>query len=240
MLPRGRLRGSQEGFATLREGFATWIAVSNRNGSLGLAFPLLYVVRMRSALTENPRMARAVGTVPRPCSRRSSPRAPRRPPVSTVGISDQKVEEMNGSGPRMTTQTDRDDSLVAALRRGDPTAAEDLVAAYGDRASRLANRITGNAQDAEEAVQDAFLSVIRKIDSFRGDATFRSWVYRIVANAAYLCCRRHRRPGSPDRAADGAQRGDRGAVRRLPRRRGAARHRGTPAPGDRRDPRPHS
>jgi hypothetical protein len=48
MPPRWRLLGSQEagcGFATLREGFATWIAVSNRNGSLGLAFPLLYVVR---------------------------------------------------------------------------------------------------------------------------------------------------------------------------------------------------
>jgi hypothetical protein len=49
--------------------------------------------------------------------------------VSTVGISDQNAEEMNGCGPRMTTQTDRDDPLVAALRRGDPTAAaEDLVA----------------------------------------------------------------------------------------------------------------
>jgi hypothetical protein len=47
MLPRWRLLGAQEtgcGFATLREGFVTWIAVSNRNGSLGLAFPLLYVV----------------------------------------------------------------------------------------------------------------------------------------------------------------------------------------------------
>ena len=147
-------------------------------------------------MTENPRMARVVGTAPRPCSRRSSPRAPRRPPVSTVGISDQKVEEMNGSGPRMTTQTDRDDSLVAALRRGDPTAAEDLVAAYGDRASRLANRITGNAQDAEEAVQDAFLSVIRKVDTFRGDATFGSWLYRIVANAAYQRCRSRRGRGA--------------------------------------------
>ncbi|HET9469757.1 MAG TPA: sigma-70 family RNA polymerase sigma factor, partial [Usitatibacter sp.] len=72
---------------------------------------------------------------------------------------------------------------MAALRRGDPTAAEDLVAAYGDRASRLANRITGSAQDAEEAVQDAFLSVIRKIDSFRGESAFGSWIYRIVANA---------------------------------------------------------
>jgi len=60
----------------------------------------------------------------------------------------------------MTTRIDQDGSLVAALRRGDPTAAEDLVTVYSDRACRLATRITRNAQDAEEAVQDAFLSVI--------------------------------------------------------------------------------
>src|SRR3989442_815123 len=100
---------------------------------------------------------------------------------------------MQRKGPRMTTRIDQDGPLVAALRRGDPTAADDLVATYGDRACRLATRITRNAQDAEEAVQDAFLSVIRKIDTFRGDATLSSWIYRIVANAAYQCCRRRRR-----------------------------------------------
>jgi len=93
----------------------------------------------------------------------------------------------------MTTRIDRDGSLVTTLRRGDPTAAEDLVSAYGDRAYRLATRITCDPQDAEEAVQDAFLSAIRKIDSFRGESAFRSWLYRIVANAAYQCCRRRRR-----------------------------------------------
>src|SRR5438477_11228775 len=97
------------------------------------------------------------------------------------------------SSPSMTTRIDRDGSLVAALRRGDPTAAEDLVAAYGDRACRLATRITGNPQDAEEAVQDAFLSLIRKIDTFRGDSAFGSWLYRIVANAAYQKLRGQRR-----------------------------------------------
>jgi RNA polymerase sigma-70 factor, ECF subfamily len=103
---------------------------------------------------------------------------------------------MNGSDPSITTRIDRDGPLVAALRRGDPTAAEDLVAAYGDRAWRLAMRITGNAQDAEEGVQDAFLSVIRKIDTFRGDSAFGSWLYRIVANAGYQCCRRRRGRGA--------------------------------------------
>jgi RNA polymerase sigma-70 factor, ECF subfamily len=103
---------------------------------------------------------------------------------------------MNASSANMTTRIDPDGPLVAALRRGEPTATEDLVAAYGDRACRLATRITGNAQDAEEAVQDAFLSVIRKIDTFRGDAAFGSWLYRIVANAAYQRCRTRRARGA--------------------------------------------
>lgn len=96
----------------------------------------------------------------------------------------------------MTTRIDRDGSFVTALRDGDPTAAEDLVSAYGDRAYRLATRITCDPRDAEEAVQDAFLAAIRKIDSFRGESAFGSWLYRIVANAAYQCCRRRRRRGA--------------------------------------------
>jgi RNA polymerase sigma-70 factor, ECF subfamily len=83
------------------------------------------------------------------------------------------------------SRADRDGQLLQALRRGDPTAAECLVARYGDRAYRLASGITRSAPDAEEAVQDAFWSVIRKIDTFRGESAFGSWVYRIVANAAY-------------------------------------------------------
>ena len=79
---------------------------------------------------------------------------------------------------------DRDAELLEALRRRDATAAERLVATFGNRAYRLAIGITGNQQDAEEAVQDAFSSVIRKIDTFRGDAALGSWIYRITANAA--------------------------------------------------------
>jgi len=100
--------------------------------------------------------------------------------------------ERNRPAPPVPTRTDRDGSLVAALRRGDPMAAERLVTTYGDRAGRLAMRITGSAEDAEEAVQDAFLSVIRKIDTFRGESAFGSWLYRIVANAAYQRLRARR------------------------------------------------
>jgi RNA polymerase sigma-70 factor, ECF subfamily len=85
---------------------------------------------------------------------------------------------------------DRDEGLVEALRHGESSAAERLVATYQDRAYRLAIRIARNAQDAEEIVQDAFLTVIRKISTFRGESAFGSWLYRIVANGAYHKLRR--------------------------------------------------
>ena len=94
------------------------------------------------------------------------------------------VERPIESTPR-ERRTDRDHDLLGALRRREPTAAEYLVSRYGERAYRLASGITGNGQDAEEVVQDALWTVLRKIDSFRGESAFGSWLYRIVANAAY-------------------------------------------------------
>ena len=85
----------------------------------------------------------------------------------------------------MAKRLDPDKELLTALREREPTAAERLVATYGGRAYRLATRITGNVQDGEEVVQDAFWAVVRKIDSFRGESAFGSWLFRIVANAAY-------------------------------------------------------
>jgi RNA polymerase sigma-70 factor (ECF subfamily) len=98
------------------------------------------------------------------------------------------MPELTLGDPRRSV--DRDADLVEALRRQETGAIEALVALYGDRVYRLAVRITGNQHDAEEAVQDAFLSVVRKIDTFRGDSAFGSWVYRIVSNAAYEKVRR--------------------------------------------------
>jgi RNA polymerase sigma-70 factor (ECF subfamily) len=93
------------------------------------------------------------------------------------------VDEQRPLFPRKAV--DRDAALVDQLRRAEAGAAEALVSTYGDRVYRLAIRITGNASDAEEVVQDALWAVSRKIDTFRGTAAFGSWVYRITANAAY-------------------------------------------------------
>ena len=91
------------------------------------------------------------------------------------------------------TRIDPDRELLAALQRQDPAAAELLVARYSDRAYRLAVGITRSPRDAEEAVSDALWSVVRKIEMFRGDSTLASWIYRIVANAAYQKIRRQAR-----------------------------------------------
>ena len=89
----------------------------------------------------------------------------------------------------MTSATDArmdpDAGLVEALRRDDPDAAERLVQTYGNKVYRLALRITGSREDAEEAAQDALWSIARKVDMFKGDSAFGSWIYRIAANAAY-------------------------------------------------------
>jgi len=87
---------------------------------------------------------------------------------------------------------DPDAALLAELRRGAAGAAEWLVDAFGDRVYHLAMRITSNASDAEEVTQDTLWTVSRKIDTFRGEAAFRSWVFRIAANTAYQKLRRGR------------------------------------------------
>ena len=84
-----------------------------------------------------------------------------------------------------TTKTDSDAALVEALRREDPEAPEQLVETFGDRVYRLALRITGSNEDAEEAAQDALWTAARKIGTFKGESAFGSWLYRIAANAAY-------------------------------------------------------
>ncbi len=92
------------------------------------------------------------------------------------------------SGPR----GDVDAELVEAVRREDPDAAAQLVERVGGPGYRLAMRITGLKEDAEEAAQDALWTAARKIGSFKGESAFGSWLYRITANAAYQKLRTRR------------------------------------------------
>ena len=111
------------------------------------------------------------------------------------------VRSTAGETAMSTVRVDRDARLVEGLRRSEDDAVEALVTTYQARAYRLAIGITGNAQDAEEVVQDAFWSVVRRIETFRGQSAFGSWLYRIVANGACAKLRR-RRPQRAEIALD--------------------------------------
>ena len=75
--------------------------------------------------------------------------------------------------------SDRD--LVEALKLREPSATETLVMRYGERAYRLAIRITGNGPDAEEVVQDAFWTVVRKIERNLAGPTGASRYFHLIA-----------------------------------------------------------
>lgn len=91
-----------------------------------------------------------------------------------------------------------DEALAARAVAGDESAFEALVVRYQARAYRLAYRLVGADGDAQDAVQEAFLQVFRKLGTFRGEARFSTWLYRIVTNAALMQRRRRaRRPTEP-------------------------------------------
>ena len=77
-----------------------------------------------------------------------------------------------------------DTVLIAGLRQRDTAAVEALMERYGAVVYRLACGITRNPSDAEEVVQDVFLSVLRKIDTFEARSSLGTWIYRVTTNAA--------------------------------------------------------
>jgi RNA polymerase sigma-70 factor (ECF subfamily) len=74
--------------------------------------------------------------------------------------------------------------LVERAKRGDADAYEQIVHAYQGLAFRTAYLLAGNAADAEEAAQDAFVNAWRALGRFRSGEPFRPWLLRIVANEA--------------------------------------------------------
>jgi RNA polymerase sigma-70 factor (ECF subfamily) len=91
--------------------------------------------------------------------------------------------------PNTGSFADADSALVQALKAGTPAAFDDLVKQYGCRLLTVAMRITKNREDAEDVVQESFLKVFKKIDSFRGASKFSSWLTQIVINQALMLIR---------------------------------------------------
>ncbi len=91
-----------------------------------------------------------------------------------------------------------DEALVRRARDGEEGALSALVNRHTDAVYRVALAIAGDRDLAEDIAQDAFLKAFRGLEGFRGDASFRTWLLTIVANAARGALRRHGRRRESD------------------------------------------
>ena len=109
---------------------------------------------------------------------------------------------------------------IARAKKGDAEAFSALVETYETSVYRLALRMCGNAHDAEEVTQEAFLAAWKGLPAFRGESKFSSWLYQLTSNAAIDFLRREKRhrgatpieeevdlaaPGTPQPAAEEAE-----------------------------------
>jgi RNA polymerase sigma-70 factor (ECF subfamily) len=85
-----------------------------------------------------------------------------------------------------------DMALVHACKNGDAAAFEQLVKRYDVKLLRIAQHITHNREDAQDAVQEAFLKVFRKLTQFRENSQFSTWLYRITVNQSLMKLRKQR------------------------------------------------
>jgi RNA polymerase sigma-70 factor (ECF subfamily) len=89
-------------------------------------------------------------------------------------------------------ETDDIESLAALAAGGDRQALESLLVEIQPRVRRICGRMLLYPEDAEEAAQDALWTIARKVNMFKGESAFGSWIYRITANAAYQKLRTRR------------------------------------------------
>lgn len=90
------------------------------------------------------------------------------------------------------------EELVRAAAKGRTEAFEELVRLHEKKVYALTLRMCGNPEDARDAAQEAFLSAWRGLPSFRGEAGFSTWLYRLASNAAIDQLRRNRRQREED------------------------------------------
>lgn len=85
------------------------------------------------------------------------------------------------------------EQLVELVKKGDAAAFEALFGRFSPQVYRQAMRLLANPVEAEEVLQEVFLTVYTKCQTFRGEAAFSTWLYRLTANAAISRLRQHQR-----------------------------------------------
>lgn len=92
----------------------------------------------------------------------------------------------------MEQQIQSDTTLIVKIKRGDLAAYDEIIARYSQKVHNLAVRISRSEEDAQEIVQDVFITVFFKINKFEGKSAFSSWLYRVTANTALMKLRKNK------------------------------------------------
>ena len=102
-----------------------------------------------------------------------------------------------------TAEAADDRALVAAAQAGDRNALDMLLRRHYDRVHAICRRIAGSSRDADDATQEAMISIVRGLARFDGRAAFSTWTYRIATNAALDELRKRDRRPVPHVDGDG-------------------------------------
>ncbi len=97
----------------------------------------------------------------------------------TIAASDYSAGMAVMNDPGITDEAD----WIARAQRADVTAFEKLYRMHVDKVYGLCLRMTGNVAEAEDCAQEAFIQAWNKLDRFRGDSAFSTWLHRIAVNS---------------------------------------------------------
>lgn len=102
---------------------------------------------------------------------------------------------MTGSLPVTATSpaSEEDRRLAAACAAGDTRIFEEIYVRFGERMKSIAWNHLGNRSDAEDAVQETFLKIHRAAKTYSGEASFSTWIFRILVNTCYDVLRKRKR-----------------------------------------------
>lgn len=106
-----------------------------------------------------------------------------------IGFIKRLINVIVANDNEKTSELSDDELIRRYVENHDESSFDKIVSRYSDRIYGFALRITRNPSDAEEVFQEVFLTLARKIDTFRGESKFSSWLYRVTVNASYMYLR---------------------------------------------------
>ena len=109
--------------------------------------------------------------------------------------------ERTGHGQQPGAAVSDDAALIERAQQGDAEALAEIVESHERTVYNVALRMCGNAHDAEETLQETFLSAIKALPKFEGRSQFSTWLYRIASNACLM--QRRRAANAPESCAAG-------------------------------------